>query len=533
MACSKFFSGVLPELTNEIIQYFRNDFSTLHSCILVNRLWCRLAIPLLWEDPFSKGYPKNYHFIDIYLHKLNDDDKMKLNEYGINTEMLPSNILFNYSSYIKCLNTYRVRSTIETWAINAMVSNFDEILKLSSFIFISLINIFIKNEANLYTFEFRLLYDKDLSSYDCFNSAFQLILQNPNFICNVKNLKIYLNSYSDLSPFMKCFYSNCRSISSLYVHSLIDDPVEKDLSNLINSQQNLKIIYIDCSNNSLKSFQISNCSNTLKSIIFHKTYLEYLEINFNEIFDQLNVLDSIHILYCYSLSSTIIQQIINLTKPFKLRSLFMDRSSKLQIDLLKLLLQKSGNYLENIGFRSSINNNYKLQAFKLVKIHCIKIKFIDLQGFDDKNIFSALNLIENIQQNLNYLSICLSKFGLYQSDNLSSLMLQNLGQILPNRLEYLSLDLKINIIDLKVFFHNSQNVFIRRFLIREKMHQDSGIILSCIKQYVMKEKRVAYLATDSIPIGSNDVDEFKVYGIQVMRYDQLYIQVYDFINELG
>jgi hypothetical protein len=44
MTCSKIFSGDIPELTNEIIQYFRNDFSTLHSCILVNRLWCRLAI---------------------------------------------------------------------------------------------------------------------------------------------------------------------------------------------------------------------------------------------------------------------------------------------------------------------------------------------------------------------------------------------------------------------------------------------------------------------------------------------------------
>ena len=77
MACSKVFSGDLPELINEIIQYFWNDFSSLHSCILVNRLWCRLAIPLLWEDPFSNPV-KKYHFIKIYLHNINDEDKMKL-----------------------------------------------------------------------------------------------------------------------------------------------------------------------------------------------------------------------------------------------------------------------------------------------------------------------------------------------------------------------------------------------------------------------------------------------------------------------
>src|SRR6266542_6792299 len=50
MTCSKIFSGELSELIDEIIQNFRNDISTLYSCIFFNRLWCRLAIPILWED---------------------------------------------------------------------------------------------------------------------------------------------------------------------------------------------------------------------------------------------------------------------------------------------------------------------------------------------------------------------------------------------------------------------------------------------------------------------------------------------------
>ena len=94
MTCSKLFSGDIPELTNEIIQYFRNDFSTLYSCILVNRLFCRIAIPILWEDPFSMKFPKNY-IIEIYLHSLNDEDKTKLNKNGINIDLIPSNTFFN------------------------------------------------------------------------------------------------------------------------------------------------------------------------------------------------------------------------------------------------------------------------------------------------------------------------------------------------------------------------------------------------------------------------------------------------------
>src|SRR5690349_20951381 len=115
MACSKIFSGDLPELTNEIIQHLWNHISTLHSCILVNRLWCRLAITLLWENPFSKYYPKNYYLIEIYLKNLNDDDKTKLIEYGINNDLFSSNTLFNYTSFIKYLSTQMISYSIRTW----------------------------------------------------------------------------------------------------------------------------------------------------------------------------------------------------------------------------------------------------------------------------------------------------------------------------------------------------------------------------------------------------------------------------------
>jgi len=109
MSYSKLFSGDLPELIYEIIKDFQNDSSSLHSCILVNRLWCRLTIPLLWEDPFSiikyynfPSYKSQYYFIEIYLCNLNGDDKTKFNEYGINCDLLTSNTLFNYPTFIKC-----------------------------------------------------------------------------------------------------------------------------------------------------------------------------------------------------------------------------------------------------------------------------------------------------------------------------------------------------------------------------------------------------------------------------------------------
>ena len=88
MSCSKILSGDLPELVYEIIKNFQNDYSTLHSCILVNKFWCQIAIPLLWKDPFSMKNPKNFHFIEIYLQKINEKDKTQLNRCGINNKKI-------------------------------------------------------------------------------------------------------------------------------------------------------------------------------------------------------------------------------------------------------------------------------------------------------------------------------------------------------------------------------------------------------------------------------------------------------------
>ncbi|PKK57983.1 hypothetical protein RhiirC2_797049 [Rhizophagus irregularis] len=408
MACSKLFSGDLPELINEIIQYFHYDYKTLHSCIFVNRLWCRLAIPLLWEDPFSIEFPKNYYFIEIYLNNLNDDDKVKLNEYIIHNELFPLNTLFNYPRFIKHLDAYKVSNSIEKWY---------EII--------------------------------------------ELILQNRNFIYNIKNLALKLDKANDnIIKFLEFLCSNCNSISSLYfpLPSYNNYPIiEKYLSQIIKSQENLKMISFGygygCSlYHPLLSLNNLNCSNTLNTIIFY--YINFKNINvLSEVFNQLNVLESIHIVYCYHLDSKFIQQINNIIKPFKLKSLFLD---EVNYESLEPLMQKS-------------------------------------------------------------------------------------GQILPFKLEYLNLCLNlINANDLKFFLKNSQNIFIKKLLIKNTMNENcQNNIFPYIKEYIMKKKRIKYLAiretlcskSEDLFFSKDKVKEFELYGIQVLNYDDLVIDIYSFIIE--
>src|SRR5581483_2843696 len=119
MACSKIFSGDIPEISTCIIQNFRNNFNTLYSLALLNRFWCQLAIPLLWEDPFYIKYRESTpHFLHTYFLFLNDDVKILVKEIKeeefilLNLQKSP---LFNYPSLIKTLNVSRLKTHVEKW----------------------------------------------------------------------------------------------------------------------------------------------------------------------------------------------------------------------------------------------------------------------------------------------------------------------------------------------------------------------------------------------------------------------------------
>ncbi|POG71891.1 hypothetical protein GLOIN_2v1875595 [Rhizophagus irregularis DAOM 181602=DAOM 197198] len=460
MACSKIFSGDLAELTEEIIQYFRKDFLTLYSCILVNRLWCRLAIPLLWEDPFSKNYPKNYHFIEIYLNKLNEDDKAKFNEYGIEYDLLHSNTLFNYLNFIKYLDTYRTYRSINYW-IDSLVVKYDNKLryKLENLVYRSLFEVFIKNEVNIHSFGINHY------TFGFSDDNMDLVLQNPNLTYNMRNLILIVNAISsrNIFPFLKFLCSNCNSISSIVVNfpACSSSLIETHLSQIIISQHNLKKISFESNfilYNPFLSLKNSNCSNTLNTIIFYYTDFKNILTVLQEVFNQLNVLESVHIFYCCSLNSDFVQQIIKVIKPFKLRSLFM--SEILHVESLQLLLQKFSDCLENFGFHYGYreHNEYdekQRQSFKLIMKYCTKIRYFNLGISDDNNIYP---FIENNRYNINYLTIEVDFHDDYTG--LSSTVLQNLGQVLPSKLKYLCLSLAFKTNDLEIFLKNSQNTYI-------------------------------------------------------------------------
>ncbi|KAF0401368.1 hypothetical protein F8M41_009477 [Gigaspora margarita] len=83
------------EYYHQIFNNLQNTYNDLFSCALVNRHWCRIIIPILWETPIFG----DIRLIRILLLTLNGKEQALLIPFKIN---LPSyqKPLFEYTSYI-------------------------------------------------------------------------------------------------------------------------------------------------------------------------------------------------------------------------------------------------------------------------------------------------------------------------------------------------------------------------------------------------------------------------------------------------
>src|ERR1043166_6276905 len=88
-------SQLNADCLNKIFEYIDKDKATLHSCLLVNRLWCEVSVRILWTSVW------NY---DTLIACLPNESKEILYKNGIITSASTSKPpLFNYVAYIRNL----------------------------------------------------------------------------------------------------------------------------------------------------------------------------------------------------------------------------------------------------------------------------------------------------------------------------------------------------------------------------------------------------------------------------------------------
>ncbi|KAF0509608.1 RNI-like protein [Gigaspora margarita] len=95
----------------EIFNNLRTNYKCLFSCLLVNRHWCRIIIPILWREPLN--HVNNRKLISSCLLSLNAEEQALLIPFKI---ILPnnSNPLFEYTSYTEFVGRF-LYNGITSW----------------------------------------------------------------------------------------------------------------------------------------------------------------------------------------------------------------------------------------------------------------------------------------------------------------------------------------------------------------------------------------------------------------------------------
>src|SRR4051812_35918516 len=96
--------STLPiECLEEIIKNLKNDYRSLHSCMLVNCLFSSVSVRFLWKFPFEYFKEPNKLIIQAYLSCLSKNSKLTLLESGICLPPLTTSCatIYNYPSFIR------------------------------------------------------------------------------------------------------------------------------------------------------------------------------------------------------------------------------------------------------------------------------------------------------------------------------------------------------------------------------------------------------------------------------------------------
>src|ERR1044072_8842630 len=108
---------IIPtESLEQILDHFKDDKATLHSCVLVNRFWCSTASSILYRHPFQFLSNPSPKLIRTLISCLSQSSKESLIQARINPEILnfPSPRL-PYPSFLRHLNYESIYNSIYEW----------------------------------------------------------------------------------------------------------------------------------------------------------------------------------------------------------------------------------------------------------------------------------------------------------------------------------------------------------------------------------------------------------------------------------
>ncbi|RGB23792.1 hypothetical protein C1646_773992 [Rhizophagus diaphanus] len=206
----------------EEIQYnssISNVRNTLYSCLLVNKTWCSVIIPILWKNPWSKKKSNN----NVIISHLSNEAKENLSnkiKNGNNASTILQRPLYNYVSFCKYLDFYYLDELLYHYTSNIERSK-------QSFIADEIWKLFI-NQNSKFT---------HLKITSCFYDPLFLIPGAEHCFSELKVLKYYSRDDQKLLEWLSKISKSIKKFELLCEWS-------SEITNLIEAQTNLNSIVL-------------------------------------------------------------------------------------------------------------------------------------------------------------------------------------------------------------------------------------------------------------------------------------------------
>ncbi|RGB43249.1 hypothetical protein C1646_749991 [Rhizophagus diaphanus] len=379
--------NISSDIIEEILFFIQiDDIKTLHSCLLLNRQWCQLVIPILWKHPFYYAQKGNSKLISTILsfsnlNYDNDDDNDDGDDGRNNNSIRRNRMTFDYISMIRHLHYDFMIISIEKWYkdnINFFKNNIKIFKNNNNYSFDSFKN----NNNNSFDNSFK---NSNKNSFKHNNNSFKNNNDNNSYNYSNDSFKNNNNSYYNNNNYSDDSFKNHNHNNSF---SFKNNNENFKIVNNNNSLNNISLImkfllrlFIKKSVKLNSLFILSNhvCWNNNYNL---NRYMELIDPEFNDFFENLKFL----YLEVYSHYPSI--------KFLQKFSLMVNNLEILHLRTPLLGLMRFPNNMEDIMTKNLctlIRSQKKLKEFKL--INSIKYSSLFISSLSSNDYLKNLILL--------------------------------------------------------------------------------------------------------------------------------------------
>ncbi|RIA98266.1 hypothetical protein C1645_812988 [Glomus cerebriforme] len=213
---------------NEILEYLDDDMINLHSCLLINHLWCEISVRIIWR------YIWNYETSNFrtLIACLPNESKEILYTNGIFISAPTSRSpMFNYAAFCKVFSVDIIDyNKIELLLNNKNIGEDHDLSNNTFIVMQEILKLYMKQSTFL----------KELRIYK--SPCIASILLYPGAKDYLKNLSKLCCDSNTSSEFFYQLSQICQNIQSLTI--FFEQVISNKLAELISAQKNLKVLNI-------------------------------------------------------------------------------------------------------------------------------------------------------------------------------------------------------------------------------------------------------------------------------------------------